>query len=90
MILPAKHIKLSESLIGIGAFILEVLKKPMTLEESWKEFNKKYMDTGIIKKKFNIDVYIDAIMLLYMMGALDMNKNYQLILTNKMEVEPCI
>ncbi|WP_438518659.1 ABC-three component system middle component 6 [Clostridium sp.] len=82
MILPSKHIKLSESLIGIGALILESLNKPMTLEQSWKKFNKNYMDTGIIKKKFNIDVYIDAIMLLYMLGALDIDKHYMLNCTN--------
>ncbi|RUR40506.1 hypothetical protein ELS18_04625 [Clostridium perfringens] len=79
MILPSKHIKLSESLIGLGAFIIELLdKEPMTLEDSWEKFNKEYIDTGIIRKKHSIDTYVDAIMLLYMMGAIDMNDKEEL------------
>ncbi|MDK0737912.1 hypothetical protein P5E70_04570 [Clostridium perfringens] len=80
MILPSKHVKLSESLIGLGAFIIELLNnEPMSLEDSWERFNKEYIDTEIIRKKHNIDTYIDAIMLLYMVGAIEINDKEELI-----------
>lgn len=35
MILPKKHIKLSESLFGIGAVILKELDDPKSVDELW-------------------------------------------------------
>jgi hypothetical protein len=37
MLLPAKHIKLSESLIGLSGFVLERLDKPRTVDALWSE-----------------------------------------------------
>jgi len=37
MLLPAKHIKLSESIIGLSGFVLEKLNKPKTVDMLWNE-----------------------------------------------------
>lgn len=37
MLLPAKHIKLSESIIGLSGFVLERLNKPKTVDMLWNE-----------------------------------------------------
>lgn len=40
MILPSKHIKYSESLLGLGGKLLSLLQKAMTIDELWVEFSK--------------------------------------------------
>ncbi|RPJ73671.1 MAG: hypothetical protein EHM20_11870 [Alphaproteobacteria bacterium] len=37
MLLPAKHIRLAESIIGLSGFVLEKLNKPKTVDLLWKE-----------------------------------------------------
>jgi hypothetical protein len=39
MLLPAKHIKLSESLLGLSGFILKSLDKPKTVDALWSELS---------------------------------------------------
>jgi len=76
MILPAKHIKFSQSLIGLGGFILSFLKKPMTIDEIWT----KYSNTS--KKRYpgyhDFDNIILAINLLFIMGSVELNEKGQL------------
>lgn len=38
MLLPDKHIRLAESLIGLGSFALEALEAPKTIDTLWSEF----------------------------------------------------
>jgi hypothetical protein len=40
MLLPEKHIKLSESILGLGAFVLQDLETPKTIDNIWKDFEK--------------------------------------------------
>jgi hypothetical protein len=42
LLLPDKHIKLAESLIGLGGFVLETLIEPKTIDEIWLDFQKNY------------------------------------------------
>jgi hypothetical protein len=37
MILPTKHVRPERALIGVGAEILEVLTRPMTMSKLWDE-----------------------------------------------------
>lgn len=73
MILPSKHIELSESLIGLGSFIVKILRVPTTLDECWKELNELYINKGKIKKHHSFDNFILTIDLLYMIGVIDVN-----------------
>ena len=40
MILPQKHIKMSESIFGLSAMILELIDKPTNIDNLWSEFQK--------------------------------------------------
>lgn len=73
MILPSKHIRLSESYIGLGAFLVKLLENPITLDECWTKFKKEYIETKIIKKHQSIDNIILTLELLYCIGIVDIN-----------------
>ena len=77
MILPTKHIRIAESLVGLGGFILSVIKQPMPLEQIWQEYQKQSKS-----KKFpaqhSFDNLILAIDYLYMIDAIDLNKKGQI------------
>jgi len=46
MLMPSKHINFSQSLLGLGSYLLSKLDKPMTIDELWKnyqlDFEKEY------------------------------------------------
>lgn len=42
MLLPTKHIRLSESIIGLASFVLVDLKFPKTIDSLWVDFRKSY------------------------------------------------
>lgn len=73
MIMPKKHISLSESYIGFGAFILKVLSKPMTIDECWTKIHNKYIDKGLISKKHSFDSMILTIDLLFALNIVNIN-----------------
>ncbi|NFO31095.1 hypothetical protein FDB41_12520 [Clostridium botulinum] len=73
MILPSKHISLSESYIGLGAFLVKLLNKPMTIDECWKKFNEELIQTRVIKKQHSLDNVILTLELLYCIGIIDIN-----------------
>jgi hypothetical protein len=71
MILPSKHIKMSESLIGLGSFILESLQRDSrTLDEIWEEFSLA-KQTKHYPFPHNLENFNLAILLLYGMGLID-------------------
>jgi hypothetical protein len=71
MILPAKHIRFAESLLGLGGKLLTFVKQPMTVDEIWREYSKVNND----KKKFpayhSFDNVVLALNLLYVIGAIE-------------------
>lgn len=76
MILPTKHIKISESLIGLSGYLLNFLKNPMTVDELWLEFSK------INNRKFpayhTFDNVILSLDLLFLIGIIDINDKGEL------------
>ncbi|AMB86577.1 hypothetical protein AWM79_15205 [Pseudomonas agarici] len=40
MLMPDKHIKFAESLIGLGSFILEELDEPKSIDTLWDAFRQ--------------------------------------------------
>ncbi|MEG1254836.1 ABC-three component system middle component 6 [Clostridium sp.] len=71
MILPKKHIKLSESLFALGAIILSELKKQGSVDSIWESVSSK--------SDFNIRITFDNFILtldyLYSIGAIDINED---------------
>ena len=76
MILPTKHIRISESLIGLGGFLVKLLNEPMTIDKLWIKYSK-YND-----KRFpayhNFDNLVLSVNLLYIMGIVEINDKGEL------------
>ena len=76
MILPTKHIRISESLIGLGGYLLKFLKEPVTIDQLWIKYE------NVNNKKFpayhNFDNVVLALNLLFIMGILEINEKGEL------------
>ncbi|MCP1549375.1 MULTISPECIES: ABC-three component system middle component 6 [Methylobacteriaceae] len=72
MILPSKHLSQDRALIGVGADILEILTRPMTVSEAWDGVRKNRAsrpDSAVLP----FDWFVLAMCLLRALGALDLN-----------------
>lgn len=67
--MPDKHIKLSESYIGLGAFILETLTRPKTIDHIWMSF-KKARKADKYPSVHSFESVIIALDMLYAIGAI--------------------
>jgi len=74
MILPEKHIRLSESLFGLGGYVLRSLKKSKNLEEIWDEI-QMLNNSSTLPTYHSHDNLILTINYLYMIGAINVNKD---------------
>jgi len=73
MILPTKHVRPERALIGIGAEVLAILARPMTMSSLWDELRGRrslLAPTAII----NYQWFVLALDLLYIMGAIDLDR----------------
>ena len=73
MILPSKHIKLSESFIGLSGFLLKLLKDPMTIDDLWIKF-QKVSNTPQYPAYHSFDNVVLGLNLLFSMGAIDIDE----------------
>ena len=73
MILPSKHIKLSESFIGLGGFLLKLLNKPMSIDDLWQDF-QKVNNTPQYPAYHSFDNIILGVNLLYFIGAVEIDE----------------
>jgi len=73
MILPSKHIRISESLLGLGAYLLKYLKEgPKSIDQLWFKVGKQ----NETKKAFayhGFDNVVLALNYLFIIGAIDIN-----------------
>ncbi len=70
MLVPAKHINFSESLLGFGSYILENLDSPKSIDEIWDKYQfdlkeKKYFSNH------SFDNLILTIIFLFSIGSID-------------------
>ena len=87
MILPKKHLPIDESVLGFGAYLLQQLLKPMTVDDLWKAYLSEY-EKGIYSTKFSFDQFIIVIDFLYAIDAIAVNKKGELMYaTNKTDSE---
>ena len=74
MLMPKKHINLSESLIGIGGIILQCLGKTSKSLDAIISYTEQILDNNKNKKIYNnIDSIILAIDYLYSIGVIDID-----------------
>jgi hypothetical protein len=76
MLLPTKNIKLSESLIALGAFVLKFLDKPKNIDQVWAEI-KQINNTSL---NHSYDNFLLSLDFLFTIGIIDINKKGELIL----------
>jgi hypothetical protein len=73
MILPSKHIKLSESIIGLGGYLLKLLKEPITVDDLWFKFQKAN-NTDSFPAYHSFDNVVLGLNLLFSIGAIDIDE----------------
>jgi len=64
MILPSKHVSAANSLLGIGAFVIQELRQPETVSSLWERVRR-------IPEVGNFWRYILALDLLYLVGTVE-------------------
>lgn len=68
MILPTKHTNFSESLLGFGGYILNLLERPVSLDEVWNRYRKDF-ENGVFFAKHSFDNLLLAVVFLHSIGA---------------------
>jgi hypothetical protein len=73
MILPTKHVRPDRALIGVGAEILVVLKRPTTMSRLWDEIRgQRTLHTP--NAPIEYEWFVLSLDLLYLMGAVDFER----------------
>jgi hypothetical protein len=67
MILPNKHIKTRNSLLGIGAMLLNNLQRPQTVTQLWERANK-------IPEIESFEKFSLALDFLFIINAVELNR----------------
>lgn len=73
MLLPSKHIGLSESLLGLGGYLLKLLDTPLTIDELWWRF-QKINDSKKMPVYHDFDNVVLALNFLYSIRAVDIDE----------------
>lgn len=68
MILPTKHINFSQSLLGLGSYILLQLKSPKSIDELWEQYEIDY-ENKIYLAKHTFDNLIMTLLFLYSVSS---------------------
>jgi len=77
MILPAKHIRLEESVFGFGGHLLGLLEQPKNVDELWRDFSK-INNTDRFPTFQDFDDFIIAIDFLYALGSIKILDNHKI------------
>ncbi|MCE4283004.1 hypothetical protein LYZ77_21740 [Xanthomonas hortorum pv. vitians] len=73
MILPTKHVRPDRALIGVGAEVLDILKRPMTMSRLWDEIRGR-RSLHVSNAPIDYQWFVLSLDLLYTMGALDFDR----------------
>lgn len=73
MILPTKHVRPDRALIGVGAEVLEILKRPTTMSMLWDEIRGR---RTLLTPNAPIDYqwFVLSLDLLYVIGAVELER----------------
>ena len=74
MILPSKHRKNCESLLGLGSILIDLLNEPISLDRLWNEFSK-INNTKKCPTYHSFDNFILALDFLFIVNKIDSNDN---------------
>lgn len=68
MLMPDKHIKFSESLLGLGSFLLDALSAPQTIDDLWTVYGKA-RKAGEYRAPHTFENLVLAVDILFAIGA---------------------
>ncbi len=77
MLLPDKHIRFSESLLGLGALVLESLEAPKSIDALWNELHPQ-MESGAFPANHSFDNLVLSVDMLFALGVITLNRNGRL------------
>ena len=73
MILPTKHVRSDRALIGVGAEVLDILKRPLTMSRLWDEVRGR-RSLHAPHAPIDYQWFVLSLDLLYMIGALEFDR----------------
>lgn len=73
MILPQKHLSVTESLFGFGAFLLQKIKEPISIDSLWEYYQDAYTNKQYLVK-FSFDQFVMALDYLFIIGAIKLSE----------------
>ncbi len=69
MILPTKYINFSQSLLGLGAYLLSQIQSPKTIDELWETYKSDY-ENNIYLARHSFDNLVMTLIFLYSIGSI--------------------
>jgi hypothetical protein len=66
--MPDKHIKFSESLLGLGSYVLDALSAPQTIDDLWEGYGKA-RKAGAYPASHTFENLVLAVDILFAIGA---------------------
>ncbi len=73
MLLPSKHITFSQSILGLGYYIVKELDKPKTVDSLWNKY-KRDINNNYFHANHNFDELILALLFLYSVNVITEDK----------------
>ena len=73
MILPTKHVRSDRALFGVGAEVLDILKRPLTMSRLWDEVRGR-RSLHAPNAPIDYQWFVLSLDLLYMIGALEFDR----------------
>ena len=73
MILPTKHVRPDRALIGVGAEVLDILKRPMTMSRLWGEMRGR-RSLHAPNAPIDYQWFVLSLDLLFMIGAVEFDR----------------
>jgi len=70
MILPNKHLNFSESLLGLGAYILKNIDSAKSIDTLWDKYKSDF-ENNLYFAKHSFDNLVLAVIFLSLVGAAD-------------------
>ncbi len=77
-LLPEKHVRMNETLLGLGALVLESLIIPMSLDGVWEHIKFLRQKKKIIPQKTSFEELVLAVNFLYAVRTIDFNEEGKL------------
>jgi hypothetical protein len=72
MILPSKHLSQDRALLTVGARLLALLSRPMTVSALWEEISRTGSAWKGAKPALRYDAYVLTLDLLFLIGAIEL------------------